>query len=135
MTKAKQILNNIYEASNNKLIITISSGINADGFAIAVAPDVDAKPVYSNQYHYGYTASYSKEIAGYSQKEHDLAVKHNWSRVPPVKPFTTDIIKDVMSKYNISRDNIIVKVGKSVFSGKDLNSGEAKTFTDKYLNF
>ena len=116
------------------MIISVRSGLNADGFTVSIVNGKNSK-VFNNRYDYGYNASHSKEGARYAETDHENGIKFKWNRVPELRPYTTDIIKDLMKKHNIKRDNIQIKVGTSVFSGEKLPEGDAKRFSDKYLDF
>lgn len=99
----------------NKMIITVSSGLNADGFDIMVV-DNDLEKLFKNSYSYGYNASW----------------KQSWADND--KPYVTDIIKDLCDRYSVPRENIEVTSGKNVFTGSDINDKAVDRFIKNYID-
>jgi len=98
---------------NLKMEITVISGISGDGFEVEIArPDF---VLFKQNYRYGYNANYKK----------------SWGDAKA--PYTTDIIKALMIKYKIALEDIIVKPGVYVFSGKTMGDDEAFEFVKRYL--
>ena len=100
---------------NNILFVRTESGLNADGFDVEVYENNEPEPtrIFRTSYRYGYTASY------------------NPSWATEQKPFTTDILVDLVNKYNI--DKITVGAGTFVFSGKSMTEDDCKKFVKDYI--
>lgn len=64
------------ESTETQMIITVESGLNADGFDITIKEG--DKEVFNKSYRYGYDASYSREHADSARYDHDRAIKYNW---------------------------------------------------------
>lgn len=102
------------------MTITVSSGLNADGFEVKIT-DADGNIVFENSYSYGYNASYSKQWADSE------------------KPYVSDIIYDLADQYHISRDRIEVVPGRFVFmikneyKQKPIGEKRVKEFIEDYL--
>lgn len=119
----------------NKMVINVHAGINSDGFIITIL-DPDGKKIYDQRYDYGYNASYSREIADYSRKDHEDAIKYKWSSpnyYHAYKPYVTDIINDLCSQYNVDKSNIEVTNGQNVFAGKPVDDEKVNDFKSQYL--
>ena len=87
--------------------IILESGISADGFTIKIENE------FNHTYRYGYDASYNPSFANDS------------------KPFVSEIIFELMKKYDISPDSVKVINGYNTFKeGK--NEDNIEEFTDKY---
>ena len=99
----------------NKMIITVGSSLNADGFDIMIV-DKDLEKLFKNSYHYGYNASW----------------KQSWADND--KPYVTDIIKDLCDRYSVPRENIEVTSGKNVFTGSDINNKAVDRFIKNYID-
>lgn len=100
--------------TENKMIITVGSSLNADGFDIVII-DQDMKKLFKNSYHYGYNASWKKTWA-----DND-------------KPYVTNIIKDLCDRYGVTKDNIEVTAGKNVFTGSNVNDKAVDRFIKNYI--
>lgn len=99
----------------NSIEVEVKSGINGDGFKIVVK-DADGSIIEQEDFHYGYNASYSKDWA---DKD---------------KPYVTDIINSYLSKYNLSKDDLILTKGKNVFKDKDISDEVITRFKTDYLS-
>lgn len=95
------------------MTIKLQRGINADGFIIYIK-DFEGNEVFKQEYSYGYNASYDKRIAS------------------PKQPYVTDIIRGLISKYNV--DRIEVTKGKNVFKGTDVDNEYIIRFKKNYLS-
>lgn len=102
---------------NNILFIRTESGLNADGFDVEIYENNDNEPeptkVFRTSYRYGYNASYDK----------------SWANEQ--KPFTSDILVELVNKYNI--DKITIGAGTYVFSGESMTEDDCKDFVKKYI--
>lgn len=96
------------------LYIEVMSGVNADGFTAIVKDSISGEEIFRQTYYYGYDASYDRRWAN--------------SR----KPYVTDIINDLKSRYNVS--NVEVTAGKNLFRGDSMSSDSVEKFKNKYLN-
>lgn len=122
------------ESTETQMIITVESGLNADGFDITIKEG--DKEVFNKSYRYGYDASYSREHADSARYDHDRAIKYNWEYADlyyNLKPYTQDIIEDLMKKYNITKNNIIVTNGKNIFKGEPISDNDVNKFINKYI--
>ena len=122
------------EPTEIQMIITVESGLNADGFDITIKEG--DKEVFNKSYRYGYDASYSKEHADSARHNHKQAIKYNWEYADiyyNLKPYTQDIIEDLMKKYHITKNNIIVTNGKNVFKGEPVSDNDVNEFINKYI--
>lgn len=101
---------------NNILFIRTESGISADGFDVEIY-EIDESntqnKICRETYRYGYNASYDK----------------SWANEE--KPFTSDILIELVNKYNI--DKITIGAGTYVFSGKSMTEDDCKDFVKKYI--
>lgn len=97
----------------NKLVVTVMSGLSADGFDACVKDEND-NVLEKDSYRYGYNASYSQDFA--SEKQ----------------PFVTDILSSLEKKYGCSQ--IIVESGKNVFTGTKIVPKDVVDFIQKYVN-
>nr|DAP55488.1 MAG TPA: hypothetical protein [Caudoviricetes sp.] len=95
------------------MTIKLQRGINADGFIIYIK-DFEGNEVFKQEYSYGYNASYDKRFAS------------------PQVPYVTDIIRGLISKYNVNR--IEVTKGKNVFKGTDVDNEYIIRFKKNYLS-
>ena len=98
------------------LYIKTQSGFSADGFDLIVYDKNDnSDPIKRTEfnYRYGYDASYDK----------------SWATEE--KPFTTDILLDVVKQYDI--DKIMVGAGTFVFSGKPMTQDDCNRFINSYI--
>ena len=102
---------------NNILFIRTESGISADGFDVEIYENNDNEPkptkIFRACYRYGYNASYEK----------------SWANEE--KPFTSDILVDLVNKYNI--DKITIGAGTFVFSGESMTEDDCKDFVKTYI--
>ena len=105
----------ILTESFNKLVISIGSKVNADGFEATVFYGRD-QIQFNQQYSYGYNASYSPSLSNSS------------------KPYTTDIIVDICNEYKINRSNIFVTAGQNVFTGRPVENVAVLKFKQEYLS-
>ena len=122
------------ESTETQMIITVESGLNADGFDITIKEG--DKEVFNKSYRYGYDASYSKEHADSARHDYEQAIKYNWEDADlyyNLKPYTQDIIEDLMKKYHITKNNIIVTNGKNVFKGEPVSDDNVNKFINKYI--
>lgn len=94
----------------DKLIITIDSGISADGFSI----EVPGK--FNETYSYGYNASWKRAFA------------------EECKPYTSDIIAKIMNDYNISLENVFIVCGDNTFTQNKVSQVRVEYFINTYLN-
>ena len=114
----------------NKLRIVLKSGVSADGFDITVTGP-ENEELFHNSYSYGYNASYSKENAEHAHEQAYKSKKYNWERTYDEKPYTSDILVDLINKYQI--ENIEVVHGIYLFSGKEMSDEDITNFVDKYI--
>ena len=101
---------------NNILFIRTESGYSADGFDVEIYENnEESEPttLFKTSYRYGYNANYDP----------------SWSTEQ--KPFTTDILIDLVNKYNI--DKITVGAGHFVFSGQPMTEDNCKDFVKRYI--
>lgn len=96
----------ITEYDDSKMTIVLDSGINADGFSIKIGDK------FEQDYAYGYNASWDKSWANDRQ------------------PFVSDIILELMRKYNISPDNVEVINGYNTFKGSENTANIDKFIRD-----
>lgn len=94
--------------------VEVKSGIGGDGFKVIVK-DTDGNIIEQEDFTYGYNASHSK----------DWADKNS--------PFVTDIINSYLSKYNLSKDDLVLTKGKNIFKGTDISDEDIIRFKTKYL--
>ena len=97
----------------NKLVVTVMSGLSADGFDVYIKDEND-DVLEKDSYRYGYNASYKQDFA--SEKQ----------------PFVTDILSSLEKKYGCSQ--IIVESGKNVFAGTKIAQDDVTDFIQKYVN-
>lgn len=104
------------KSSMYALKIKVASGINSDGFDVAV---VNAKnqTVYEHSYSFGWNASWDKRFASKDA------------------PYVSDIIKSLCDKYDIPKENIFVYAGMNVFAGKSVKADVVERFKTKYLSY
>ena len=95
---------------DNVLIIKVGSSISSDGFSVEIPEK------FENKYNYGFNASHDRRLA---EKN---------------KPYTSDIIYDLMVRYNIEPENVHVTAGKNVFKGSVVSDENVKDFSNKYLS-
>lgn len=95
---------------NNTLIIKVGSSISSDGFSI----EVPGK--FENKYYYGNNASHNRRLEDRN------------------KPYVSDIIYDVMKRYNIEPEDVHVTAGKNVFKGSVVSNENVEDFSNKYLS-
>ncbi len=119
--------------ANYRLVVTLSSGINSDGFEVDVVDDSNTS-VFHEKYSYGYNASYSRELAEMAANDHDAAKQYRWDSVPSLKPFTGDIINDLCNKYGINKADIEYRRGKNTFTGGDVGDAAVQQFINDYVN-
>lgn len=100
-------------ASGCTMTIIVDQGLNADGFAISITDSL-GQEVFKSNYMYGYNASWDK----------------GWSSAD--KPYTTDIIEDLCSQYDVS--NVEVVPGKNTFRGDDVRHDAVDRFKQNYLS-
>lgn len=93
----------------NEIIITLKSGISADGFNI----EIPGK--FKKDFAYGYDISYDRKWAS---KE---------------KPYVSDLIKSLMIEYDIDPEDVNVKVGENTFKGSNVSMDKVKEFEKDYL--
>lgn len=118
-------------SSNTELIIQVKQGLNADGFTATVMQD--GEKVFSEEYNYGYNASYSRTNAEMAARDVQLAKEYGWKGYYKEKPYTSDIIKALCAEYNIPKSNIKVTSGRNVFRGDEVNSEDTQDFIDEYV--
>ena len=111
----------------NKMVITIGSGVNADGCTITVTNEAD-EVLHRERYAYGYNASYNRKHAKYAQDDYDNAIKYNWQNKPSLKPFIGDIVHDLCAQYDIREDDIIYEKGKHLFMNTDATDADVNRF-------
>ena len=97
----------------NKLVVTVMSGLSADGFDVCIKDEND-DVLEKDSYRYGYNASYKQDFA--SEKQ----------------PFVTDVLSSLEKKYDCSQ--IIVESGKNVFAGTKIVPKDVIDFIQKYVN-
>lgn len=119
------------EYSAIKMIITVGSGINADGFDISIVNDAGDQ-LFKSTYSYGYNASYDRKFADWAQKDYDNSVKYGWANKPTLKPYVSDIIDGLCEKYNVT--DIEVVPGKNVYRGNQEDISKIDEFKSKYLS-
>lgn len=112
---ASGIGEDINSNTKNSIEVEVKSGINGDGFKVIVK-DADGHIIEQEDFSYGYNASYSRIWA---DKD---------------KPFVTDIINSYLSKYNLSKDDLILTKGKNTFKDKDISDEVIARFRSKYLS-
>lgn len=101
---------------NNILFIRTESGYSADGFDVEIYENDESNGqtmIFTERYRYGYNASYDK----------------SWANEQ--KPFTSDILVELVNKYNI--DKITIGTGTYVFSGKPMTEDDGKKFVKDYI--
>ena len=132
----RRALNMIEESKkiNESAIMTICpmSGINSSGFDIVIM-DGDKK-LFSKNYRWGWDASYSRENAAYSKRQHELSIQNNWEHKYNYVPYITDIVDDLCKEYGISRSDIQFGPGENVFANRKLTDKEVDDFKSKYFN-
>jgi hypothetical protein len=101
--------------TKNSIEVEVKSGINGDGFKVIVK-DTDGSIIEQDDFHYGYNASYNKSWA---DKD---------------KPFVTDIINSYLSKYNLSKDDLVLTKGKNTFKDTDVSDETITRFKTDYLS-
>lgn len=113
----------------NEMIITLKSGISADGFKI----EIPGK--FKKDFAYGYDVSSSREEAENAHKDVELAKKNNWSNSwrYKEKPYVSDLIKSLMNEYDIDPEDVNVKVGENTFKGSNISIDKVKEFEKDYL--
>lgn len=115
------------------MVITVQSGLNSDGFDVDIFKN--DKKVFHNDYRYGYNASYDPKYAKYAEDDYNNAKKYGWdSSYYTLKPYVTDIVKDLMQKYNLDLDDIVLIPGKNVFKGDYVNDKDVQRFNREYLS-
>lgn len=115
------------------IVITVQSGLNSDGFDVDIFKN--DKKVFHNDYRYGYNASYDPKYAKYAEDDYNKAKKYGWdSSYYTLKPYVTDIVKDLMRKYNLDIDDIVLISGKNTFTGDPVNDKDVQRFNKKYLS-
>ena len=114
----------------NILCVKIQSGLNSDGFEVQIQDESGAK-VFSENYHYGWNASYKREFAKYAHEDVVNAKKYGWKSAYCEKPYTTDILEGLVKKYHVEK--IYVSPGKYVFSSQPMGSKEVKEFINRYI--
>lgn len=95
------------------MIIKLRSGITADGFILSIK-DSEGNKLFKREYSYGYNASYNKRIAS------------------PRKPYVTDIIRGLISTYNVN--HIEVTKGKNIYKGTLVDDEDIIRFKKNYLS-
>ena len=119
------------EQSAIKMIITVGSGINVDGFDISIVNDAGDQ-LFKSTYSYGYNASYDKKFADWAQRDYDNSVKHGWTNKPALKPYVSDIIDELCEEYNVT--DIEVVPGKNVYTGNQEDISKIDEFKSEYLS-
>jgi hypothetical protein len=114
----------------NILGIKTYSGSSADGFEVRIQDEEENK-IFEHQYCYGYDASYSKEFAKQAHDDVKKAKKYKWTSTYEEKPYTTDILVDLVNKYNVEK--ILVSTGRYLFNRKSMTVGEVDEFISKYI--
>lgn len=95
------------------MTIKLQRGIKADGFIISIK-DTEGNEVFKQEYSYGVNASYDERMANAQA------------------PYTTDILRDLVSTYNVNR--IEVTKGKNIFKGTDVDDKYVTNFKKDYLS-
>lgn len=114
-----------------ELRITVESGICGDGFNVHVTDG--GKQVFQEKYRYGYNVSASRADAIRNERDRELAVTCHWERIPCEKPYVKDLIHRLCETYGVSRDQIRVESGISVFRGTPVAVDRADAFISAYL--
>jgi len=124
----------VVESTNgNRMVITVSSGISADGFSITVTDRQD-NVVFKDSYSYGYNASHDRKYAEFAHNDVVNAKKYGWKGSYTEQPYVTDIINDLLTKYNIDKEDIEVTSGRNTFRGQNVDSKDVDRFVDKYIS-
>lgn len=97
---------------NTTLLITVTSGLAADGFTISILHEDEE--ILFIAYSYGYTASYARRLADNRKR------------------YAGDIIDDFYDLFEPS--SIEVTAGTNVFTGQKVNDKEVQSFIDDYLD-
>lgn len=111
--------------------ITVESGLHGDGFNVHVTDG--GKPVFQEKYRYGHNVSASRADAGRNERDRELAVRYQWERIPCEKPYVKDLIRRLCETYGVSRDQIRVESGSSVFRGTPVVADMVDSFIAEYL--
>lgn len=114
----------------NIMRVIPQSYANVDGFDVRIQ-DEDKNKIFEHQYGYGYDASYSRANAEAAHKDVENSIKYKWQNKYSEKPFVTDILVELVNKYNIEK--IIVTAGKYAFSGKPMSSDDVDQFINDYI--
>lgn len=116
----------------NIMYIKPQAGINADGFEVRIQDNEDNK-IFNHSYSYQHDASYSKEQAERAHREVENAKKYGWepSAYRGEKPYTTDILVELVNKYEIEK--IVVTAGKYAFSDKPMRNEDVDKFVEEYI--
>lgn len=89
-----------------------ASGISADGFEVQI--DENENIIFKESYRYVYDASYNEQ----------------WEKLSG-KPFTTNILLELVSKYGVT--NICVTAGVFTFSQKPMIDADVQKFINAYI--
>jgi KaiC/GvpD/RAD55 family RecA-like ATPase len=95
-----------------KLEIKIHAGLNGDGFYATLTEE--EKTILHNGYMYGYNASWYRT----ESKE---------------KPYVVDILKKLISDYNLEERDVTLIKGKNVFAGTPTSQESLDKFREDYL--
>lgn len=117
----------------NKMSIRYINGLNADRVEVSIF-DENKKVIFSEEYAFGYNASYNRVWAAMAEADYINSIKYNWGRVCSLKPFIGDILNELCQKYDIEKDKIVYS-GKYIFTGNEYTEEEAqdlvRLFEDK----
>lgn len=127
----EQDVEDSYNTGTNVMIITIDSGLNADGCTIEIKKGNNS--LFKQKYSYGYNASYNRRYARYAQQDYDNANKYGWSSGYTLKPYIGDIITELCDKYYIDKNDIVFKSGKNVFTGGNVSDKKVSEFINSHI--
>ena len=114
-----------------KMSLYYIAGINGDRIKVKILNNEEN--IFTNEYSFGYDASYNRRYAKYAEEDHEKAIKYNWSRNYPLKPYIGDIINDLAKEYNIDKNNIEYSGGIYIFSQRNMTEEETqKVFIDLF---
>lgn len=97
----------------NTISITITSGLNSDGFSLEVTDD-SGKLIERSHFSYGYNVSWIQDVA--TEKA----------------PYVKDLISSYREKYQA--ETVEVKPGENVFLGGQVSEDTVRRFKRFYLN-
>ena len=95
--------------------ITLHSGISCDGIKISIV-DENSNVIFKRDYSYGWDLS------------------HSAAETDPCKPYTSNLIKNLMETYDIQFMDIETLPGIFVFSGEEMTERETNDFKERYLS-